>query len=723
MNFRAPIILILAVFLSFFQLEHASTQGQDLSQQQSPVAVKIDPKIADAYVGQYEDKANYPGIVFSFFREGDQLYGRVTNQDKFEMFATSDTKFFVKVADANGEFVRDESGRVLGMIWKQGTYVINTKKIAEVPEKDLRVPYKRTETMVPMRDGVKLYTVIVTPEKQTEPAAILLDRTPYGVKGFNSSAVNRNPELVKEGYVFVFQDIRGRNGSEGQFLMNRPPRDKSDTRSVDESTDTYDTIDYLIKNIPNNNGRVGIYGVSYPGWLSSVALIDPHPALKASSPQAPMTDTWMGDDFFHNGAWRQSYGHEYVKSMETGKEGIDVSLDIDAYDWYLNLKTLSALTTKLDGKLPTYNAFIAHPAYDDYWKARAADRYLKETSIPTLVVGGWWDQEDEFGALATYKALEKFDKGNKVFFVMGPWNHGGWNRSGRKLGNIDFGSETGRYFREEIQAPFFACQLKLKCDKKLPEASIFESGSNTWKAYDSWPPRNGVAKQLYFQPNGKLSFEKPTAKKDTEFDSYVSDPANPVPYRKRPIQATYDPKGSGWREWLVEDQRFVADRNDVLKWQTDVLTEDTTITGDIITHLFASTTGSDSDWVVKLIDVYPDDYPADSKMAGYQLMVADEILRGRYRTSWEKPSAITPNKVAEYTIDLRGNDYTFKKGHRIMVQVQSTWFPLYDRNPQTFVDNIFLAKESDYKIASQRIYRSAKYPSHISVSIPVSNGK
>ncbi|HEX3102029.1 MAG TPA: CocE/NonD family hydrolase, partial [Pyrinomonadaceae bacterium] len=484
-------------------------------------------------------------------------------------------------------------------------------------------------------------------------------------------------------------------------------------------TDTYDTIDYLIKNVPNNNGRVGIYGVSYPGWLSAVALVDPHPALKASSPQAPMTDTWMGDDFFHNGAWRQSYGHEYVKSMETDKESADVSFDIDAYDWYMNLKTLSSLTEKLDNKLPTYNAFIAHPAYDDYWKARAASLYLKETSVPTLVVGGFWDQEDMYGAFATYKALQKYDKQNKVFFVMGPWNHGGWNGPGRKLGAIDFGSDTGKYFREEIQAPFFACQLKLKCDKPTPEASIFESGSNKWMSYDSWPPKQGKPRELYLQANGKLSFEKPApAKTDEGFDSYVSDPANPVPYRKRPIQATYDPKGSGWRQWLVEDQRFVNDRKDVLHWQTDVLAEDTTLTGDMIAHLYAATSSTDSDWVVKLIDVYPDSNPADEKMAGYQLMVAEEIFRGRYRKSWEKPEAIVPNKPAEYAVDIRGNDYTFRKGHRIMVQVQSTWFPLYDRNPQTFVDNIFLAKETDYKAATQRVYHSPEYPSHISVSVP-----
>ncbi|CAN5474046.1 CocE/NonD family hydrolase [soil metagenome] len=707
------------LFFTYLLVGGQSIAGQQAAAQSSPVAVTIDSKIFDAYTGQYDDKVNLPGVVFSFFREGDKYFGRVTGQDRFEMLPSSATKFFLKDLPANCEFIVDASGKITGMLWHQGGRDLTTKKIADTPEKDNRVPYKRAEAMIPMRDGVKLYTVILTPDPQNEPAAILMVRTPYGVKGNGSASANRNPELAKEGYVFVFQDIRGRYGSEGQFMMNRPLRDKRDSKSVDESTDTYDTIDYLIKNIPNNNGRVGIYGVSYPGWLAAVALIDPHPALKASSPQAPMTDTWMGDDFFHNGAWRQSYGHEYVKSMETGKEGDDVSFDIDAYDWYMKLKTLSTLTAKLENKLPTYSAFVAHPAYDDYWKVRAASLYLKETNIPTMVVGGWWDQEDMYGALATYKTLEKYDKTGKVFFVMGPWNHGGWNGPGRKLGAIDFGSETGKYFREEIQAPFFAYQLKLKCEKILPEASVFESGSNKWMTYDSWPPKQGKPKELYFQPNGKLSFDKPAAAKpDESFDSYVSDPANPVPYRKRPIQATYDPKGSGWRPWLVEDQRFISDRKDVLRWQTDILTEDATLTGDMIAHLYAATSGTDSDWIVKLVDVYPDSYPDDAKMAGYQLMVAEEILRGRYRKSWEKPEAITPNRPAEYTVDIRGNDYTFKKGHRIMVQVQSTWFPLYDRNPQSFVPNIFLAKEDDYKAATQRIYRSAEYPSHISVSVP-----
>jgi putative CocE/NonD family hydrolase len=685
------------------------------------VEVKIDPQILEAYTGQYEDTVNSPGLVLSFFREGDKFYVRATNQDKFEMYASSPSVFIVKSFPASAEFVKDESGRVTGIIWRQGGNETKVKRTADVPQRDTRVPYARTEAMIPMRDGVKLFTVILTPENQTAQAAMLLERTPYGVKSTNSGRVNRYPELVKDGYIFVFQDIRGRNDSEGQFLMNRPPRDKRVSKSVDESTDTYDTIDYLIKNVPQNNGRVGVWGVSYDGWLSAVALLDPHPALRASSPQAPMTDAWMGDDFFHNGAWRMSYGHEYAKMMETNKEQTDVTFDIDAYDWYLNQKTTSNLTASLGNKLPTYNAFVTHPAYDAFWQQRSSVLYLRETRVPTLVVGGWWDQEDEYGALATYRALEKFDRQNKVFLVMGPWNHGGWGGRGRRLGAIDFGSDTGKYFREQIQAPFFACQLKDKCAKTQPEAEIFESGSNKWKSYDSWPPRQNVSRSLYFQPDGKLSFDAPTSRSGKEsFDSYVSDPSSPVPYRKRPIEATYDPKGSGWYTWLVQDQRFLRDRKDIARWQTDVLTSDVTISGNIIARLFASTSGSDSDWVVKLIDVYPETDPEEPTMAGYQLMVADEIFRGRYRRSWEKPEALVPNKIAEYTVDMRGNDHTFRKGHRIMVEVQSSWFPLYDRNPQTFVNNIFLAKESDYKPATQRIYRSVKYPSHISVS--VSNG-
>ena len=566
---RANVIrfFFLALLLSIGQF--AAFAQQPAPTQTPPVEVKIDPKIFDAYVGQYEDAANLAGSVFSFFREGDKFYLQVTNQEKIEIFPASETKFFIKLFPAEAEFQRDSSGRVTGVIWRQGRE-FTLKRIGDQPAKDTRVPYKRTEAMIPMRDGVKLFTIILAPENQTENAPILFERTPYGVKYWNSSNANAAlSEYVKEGYIFVFQDIRGKNESEGEFMMNRPPRDRRDPKSVDESTDTYDTIDYLIKNVPKNNGRVGIRGVSYGGFLAAAALIDPHPALKASSPQAPMIDTWMGDDFFHNGAFRQAYGHEYVKGVEGAKGGQEVKLDKpDAYDWYLDLKTLSNLTARLEGKLPTWNSFVAHPNYDAYWQARAAQLYLKQATIPTLVVGGWWDQEDLFGPLALYQALEKNDRQNLVFLVMGPWNHGGWGGRARRLGDIDFGSDTGRYFRNEIQAPWFHYYLKNKGTLKQPEALIFQSGSNKWMSYDAWSPRSNVTpRNLYFHADGKLSFEKPkTTAPDESFDSYVSDPANPVPYRKRPIQPIYG-QGSTWSTWLVQNQRFLADRKDLLSWQ------------------------------------------------------------------------------------------------------------------------------------------------------------
>ncbi len=709
----AIISLFALLFTSSFSLRIAAQQP---AAQPTPVEIKIDPAKFDAFVGQYEDAVNLSGSVFSFFREGDKFYGQVTNQDRFELAATAENKFFPKEIPATAEFVRDATGRVAGMIWRQGTSEFHTKRIADVPAKDTRVKFKRTEAMIPMRDGVKLFTVILAPENQTELLPILIDRTPYSVKGESSNGVNRSmPELVKDGYIFVFQDIRGRHEAEGVFEMLRPPRDKRDARSIDESTDSYDTIDYLIKNVPKNNGRVGIYGVSYDGWLAAVALLDPHPALKASSPQAPVADLWMGDDFMHNGAFRQTYAYEWAVPLESAKTGGDIEFDKpDMFEWYFDLKRLPTMAQELKLKSHSWRAFVEHPAWDSYWQARATQLYLKDTSVPTLIVGGWWDQEDLFGPLEIYRTLEKTDSDNQVFLVMGPWNHGGWGGRARRLGAIDFGSDTGRHFKNEIQAPWFAFHLKGKGDPKLPEARIFRSGTNRWMAYDAWAPATRGQRALYLHDTGKLSFEKPLTKDDA-FDSYVSDPKDPVPYRKRPVFATYG-RGSTWFRWLVDDQSFLSDRKDVLSWKSDVLTEDLTITGDIIANLFASTSGSDSDWVVKLIDVYPAEN-ADSKMSNYQLMVASEIFRGRYRESYEKAKAIKPDGVTEYKINMRGNDYTFKKGHRIMVQVQSSWFPLYDRNPQKFVPNIFLANEADFQTSTQRIYRSAKHPSSISVSI------
>jgi len=684
------------------------------AQQPSHVEIKIDPKAFDEFVGQYSF-LNDPEFVISFWREGDKFFLQATNQGRIQIYPESELKFFLKIFDASAIFVRDAEGKVTSLIWRQNGQDNQAKRISNQPAIEVSQPFEKREEMIPARDGMRLHTLIFTPKNQAEPLPILMDRTPYGVGQASSEGVNRRyPELVKDGYIFAYQDIRGRYGSEGQFMMNRPMRTGHDPKSVDESTDTYDTIDWLIKNVPKNNGRVGIHGVSYDGWLAAVATIDAHPALKASSPQAPMTDTWLGDDFFHNGAFRQSYGYEYVKSMETSKEDTDVSFDRDAYDWYLGMGSLGRITEMNAGKFPTWNAFVSHPNYDSYWKARGSGNYLKPTTVATLVVGGWWDQEDYYGALATYNTLEKFDKKHQNFLVLGPWNHGGWNGRGRNLGAINFGSSTGPYFRAHIQAPWFAYYLKGKGKPTEPEAMTFETGCNLWKSFDHWSPKESAPRDLFLHEGKKLSFEKSSSNDAAE--TYVSDPANPVPYRKRPIEATYDPKGSAWYTWLVQDQRFIQGRNDVVSWQSDVLDKDLVIAGDVLAHLFAATSGTDSDWVVKLIDVYPD-AASEKNMAGYQLMVADEIFRGRYLKGFEKPSPLVAGQVNEYSIDLHSADHCFKKGHRLMVQVQSTWFPLYDRNPQKFVGNIFQARPEDYQSATQRIFESARYPSRLMLPV------
>lgn len=584
-------------------------------------------------------------------------------------------------------------------------------------EQQVNVKFKRIEAKIPMRDGLKLYAEIFVPEKADESLPILMQRTPYSASGRSSESLNAVfPELIQDGYIFVFQDIRGRYKSEGEFVMARPPRiNKGDPKSFDESSDTYDTIDWLIKNVPNNNGRVGVFGISYPGWTTVMAQFDPHPALKCVSPQAAMGDVWMGDDFFHNGAFRLSYGFEYAVSMESTKDGYFFQHDrYDTYDWYLKLGALSNVNDKyLQGKIPTWNNYIAHPSYDQFWQERALPTHIKKVNVPTLNVIGWFDQEDYYGPMKVYEALEKYDTNNQNFVVIGPWNHGGWARgSGDSLGKIQFGNATSKQYNANIQRPFFAHYLKGKGSLKLPEATTFQTGSNVWNSHTAWPPKAGYnARSLYLQGDGKLSFDAPN--NSDGFDEYVSDPKHPVPYRPRPIQATYHPRGSDWYSWLTQDQRFVHNRPDVLSWESDVLTEDITISGQIFVKLFASTSGSDSDWVVKLIDVFPEEWSQDMRMSGFQFMIASEILRGRYRNSFEKPEPITPNEITKYDFDIRWADHTFKKGHRLMVQIQSTWFPLYDRNPQKFVDNIFKASESDYQSSTQRVYRTQQHPTHL----------
>jgi len=590
--------------------------------------------------------------------------------------------------------------------------------------RDYASTFDKTEVMIPTRDGVRLHTEIYTQKNGTEPLPILFERTPYGISSANggySPMLSRYDAMMTDGYIFVFQDIRGRYASEGKFVMLRPIHHPADGKGVDESTDTYDTIDWLIKNVPHNNGRAGLDGISYDGFLVTMGMINPHPALKAVSEQACMGDTFLGDDFFHNGAFRLSYAFEYAALLESSKENFSFSFDrFDLYDWYLRLGPLSNANTKyFHGSIPSWNDFIAHSNYDDFWKHHAVAYGLKEPTVPNLNVAGWWDQEDFYGPTALYERLEKSDKNNRNYLVAGPWNHGGWGRgNGDTLGEIPFGSDTGVYFRQRIEAPWFAFWLKDKGKLPLKEALLFQTGSDSWTSFDSWPPRAAQPRNLYFREDGKLSFDAPQTTAAETYDSYISDPAHPVPYRNRPVDMTYpEDYPGGWYTWLVQDQRFVDQRPDVLTWQTDALTEDVTVAGKITAKLFASTTGSDSDWIVKLIDVYPEKVATDWKLSGYELMIADEIFRGRFRDSFEKPEPITPNEVTPFTIDLHTANHVFKKGHRIMVQVQSTWFTLYDRNPQKFVPNIFEARDSDFQKATQRIYRSKRSPSSVEISV------
>ena len=585
--------------------------------------------------------------------------------------------------------------------------------------------FGKREAMIPARDGVRLHTEIYTPKNAAGPLPILLTRTPYGLdddeKGF-SRDLELYREMFADGYIFAFQDIRGRYGSGGRFVMNRAPRDRSDPKTIDESTDTYDTVGWLVANVPDNNGRVGEAGISYGGWLTTMALLDPHPALKAVSEQASPADMFLGDDFHHNGAFRLSYGFEYAALLETSKENFSFHFSKnDLFDWYLNdLGPLSNANARyFHGKLPTWNDFVRHPNYDRFWHRQAFRPYLEnlKLTVPNLNVAGWWDQEDFYGPLEIYKLLEKNDTGHLNYLAVGPWNHGGWaGGKGRKLGNLDFGSDTAVYFRERIQAPWFAHWLKGKSDLPLREALTFQSGSNRWQAYDAWPPQQGIRlRKLYLHDHGGLSLEAPPAERPESFESYISDPAHPVPYRHRPIGPTYP--GPEWPVWLLEDQRFVYLRPDVAAFETEALPQDLTVSGEIIAHLVVSTSGTDSDWIVKLIDVYPEQYQPDAKLSGYQLMIANDVFRGRFRNSFEKPQPMTPKQPTPVIVDLHTNNHVFLKGHRIMVQVQSTWFPLIDRNPQKFVPSIFAARASDYQEADERVYFSPSAASYIELPV------
>ncbi|HEX3470112.1 MAG TPA: CocE/NonD family hydrolase [Silvibacterium sp.] len=707
--FRAAFLASLLALLSV-----ANAQSSNSSQ---AAAANHDTAALDRYVGQYR-YVEEPEIIVSVFRDGDHLVIESARSPRQELIAEPADGFVVKETPQHLIFTTDDAGKVTGIKRKVGSTEMLLERVGDQPVHNHFRPYSRQEVMIPMRDGVKLHAIILRPTDTSEPLPFLMQRTPYGVDGSDSDSINaRNTELAQSGYIFVMEDIRGRYESQGQFVMMRPIAAHHDPKSadlgqIDESTDTYDTVDWLIKNIPNNNGRVGVVGVSYPGFLAAEAAIDPHPAVKAVSPQAPMTDVWIGDDFFHNGAFRQTYGYDYVLGMESSKQATFTKLNEDAYTYFLNAGSFAAAGKKSGtSSLPTWQGFLDHPNYDEFWHARAVQPHLTQVTVPTLEVGGWWDQEDMWGPQAEYAALESHNASRKVFLVLGPWNHGQWGLTTRHLGSVDFGAPIGDQFRKQIEAPFFAYYLKDQSGFNLEDTASFQTGTNQWMRYSHWPPKNSSERDLYLGANRALSFEKPA--KDKAFTAYTSDPANPIPYRKRPIEATYAPTGSGWRTWLVEDQRPYSERKDVATWSTPVLDHDLTVTGDIVADLHASTSGTDSDWIVKLIDVYPDD-PSLGKMSGRQLMIADEIFRGRYRNNPEHPEAIPANQTEEYKFSLHGADHVFLKGHRVMVQVQSSWFPLYDRNPQTFVPNIMTAQPTDYKPAEQRIYAD----SHIELPVP-----
>ncbi len=587
---------------------------------------------------------------------------------------------------------------------------------------DPSLVFDKVEAMVPMRDGVRLRTEVYVPKGSKEKLPVLFMRTPYGfapdAKGW-SLWLSRPwlSALLRDGYVLALQSVRGRFGSEGRFVIEPPFRDQQDPRSTDEGTDSYDTVDWLLAHFATN-GRVGLLGVSNPARLVAMAMREPHPAVRAYSPQATPADNWMGDDNFHGGVYRLPMV-EFVNAMESSPEFTEYRFDrTDLYDFFLALGPLARVEPDfLKAPRPSWTSYRSHPTYDAYWRSHALPLVLDRPPAPVLHVAGAFDQEDRRGPVALYRAMEGKDQRGWNTLVVGPWAHKTWRfDEGDRLGRIDFGSATARFFREEVQAPFFACHLKDRCGPPLPEALVFQTGSNVWQRLPAWPPRGAVQRQLWLHAGGRLSFEPPAAGGADQADAWISDPARPVPSQARPIVARSADEALHDRSWtasLVEDQRFVDGRPDVLTWRTEPLAEDVVLSGAVAAHLFVSTTGADADFVAKLIDVYPEAWPADPSMGGYELMVTGEILRGRYRRSPETPVPFTPGQVEPLTVDLLTANHVFKKGHRIMVQVHSTWFPLYDRNPQTWVPNVFEATAKDFKAQTHRVHRSREFPSRI----------
>ena len=592
----------------------------------------------------------------------------------------------------------------------------------------VKATYTKYEYRIPMRDGTRLFTAVYVPKDASKTYPLLLTRTPYSLKPYGADQYRENlgpsPLFAKAGYIFVYQDVRGRWMSEGDFVDMRPHLAvKREPTQFDESTDTWDTIDWLIKHVPSHNGKVGMMGISYPGFYTSAGMIDAHPALVACSPQAPIVDWFVGDDWHHNGAiqlphvfnFMAKHGH---KRPEPSKN-IDHKFDHetpDAYDFFLRLGPLPNADAKyFKGDVPFWNEVMSHPNYDEFWKARNLRPHLKEIRPAVMTVGGWFDAENLFGAIETYKQIESSSPKTNNILVMGPWIHGGWSRGdGDALGHVSFNAKTAEYYREQIEFPFFEFHLKGEGKPTHPEAWVFETGTNVWRKYESWPPKNFVSKSYYFQSAGRLSSESPTeTDKNAGFDEYLSDPAKPVPYLEKTTIGMAP-------EYMTADQRHASRRPDVLVYQTEIFEEDRIIGGPIEVELNVSTSGTDSDWVVKLIDVYPNDYPdpkenpSGVKMGGYQQLVRGDVFRGKYRKSFETPEPFVPNRPETIKFSIPDIYHVFRPGHRLMVQVQSTWFPLIDRNPQTFVD-IYKAVPADFQKATQRLFRTASMPSRITV--------
>ena len=615
----------------------------------------------------------------------------------------------------------------LGFVTELLAQAPSTAAATAPPPYEMKENYTKYEYRIVMRDGTRLLTSLLVPKDLSKSYPFLMVRTPYSCAPYGvdqyPTRPSPNEEFAKSGYIFVCQDVRGRYLSEGTFVEMSPHKAvKKSKTDVDESTDMFDTVEWLLKNVPNNNGKLGIWGVSYPGFYTSASIIDSHPAIKAASPQAPIADFYMRDDVYHGGAYMLPHNYGFFTSFKPQENPtiepkrwtpFDYHTK-DAYEYFLKLGNLSNIA-KSFGKerQPYFEDQIEHDTYDEYWKARAIPPHLKNIKAAVLTVGGWYDAEDLQGALSTYRAIEDQNPGISNAIVMGPWVHGGWLRSvGKALGNVDFAMKNSEFFQKKILLPFFEQHLKAAADAKLPEAYMFEGGTNVWRQYSSWPPANAKQKTLYFHEDGKLAWTAPTAVQ-ASFDQYVSDPNKPVPY------IAYTAIGMP-QEYMVSDQRFASTRPDVLVYQTEVLEDDVTVAGPISPKLFVSTTGTDADWVVKLIDVYPpelgDDPPINrngpprdveapkSQMAGYQQLVRGDPLRARYRNSFEKPEPLTPGKVEAIRFDIPDANHTFRKGHRIMVHVQSSWFPLMDRNPQTYV-RIKDAKPEDFKSATQKVFR------------------